>query len=140
MGHGSRTDRVERLFLALILSQALHSIEEYVFRLYDVLAPARWVSGLLGIDRALGFVIANTLLVAFGLWCYFARVRPSHPAGRGWAWFWTILEASNGIIHLGLAAAAGGYFPGAATAPLLIAVSGVLGANLYRRSGPEQLW
>jgi len=132
--------RSRTTFLWLVIAQAAHSVEEYVFRLYDVLAPARWVSGLLGIDRALGFVIANTLLVAFGLWCYFARVRPPHPAGRGWAWFWTILEASNGIIHLGLAAAAGGYFPGAATAPLLIAVSGVLGANLYRRSGPEQLW
>jgi hypothetical protein len=137
MDHGSRAGRVERLFLALILSQGLHSIEEYVFRLYDVLAPARWVSGALGIDRAIGFVIANSLLVAFGLWCYFARVRPSHPAGRGWAWFWTILEGANGITHLALAAAAGGYFPGAATAPLLIATSGLLGASLYRTRGPE---
>ena len=124
--------RVDRLFLALILSQAVHSIEEYVFRLYDVLAPARWVSGLVGIDRAFGFVVANTLLVSFGLWCYLARVRPSHPAGRGWAWFWTILEGANGIAHLALAVAAGGYFPGAATAPLLIGLAGVLAAKLHR--------
>ena len=72
---------VERLFLALILAQALHSIEEYAFRLYDVLAPARWVSDLVGIDRAIGFVFANPLLVSFGLWCYAARVRRDHPAG-----------------------------------------------------------
>jgi hypothetical protein len=30
-------------FLALILAQAAHSVEQYAFRLYDVLAPARYV-------------------------------------------------------------------------------------------------
>jgi hypothetical protein len=30
----------QRLFLTLILAQAAHSIEEYLFRLYDVMAPA----------------------------------------------------------------------------------------------------
>jgi hypothetical protein len=130
---------VSRLFLALILAQALHSVEEYVFRLYDALAPARWVSGLIGIDRAIGFVVANSLLVSFGLWCYLARVRSSHPAGRGWVWFWTILESANGIVHLALVAAAGGYFPGAATAPLLLGVSGWLAAALYRERGDRLL-
>jgi len=33
-------------FLALIVAQAAHSIEEYVFRLFEVLAPARFISGL----------------------------------------------------------------------------------------------
>jgi hypothetical protein len=30
-----------QLFLWLIVAQAAHSVEEYQFRLYDVLAPAR---------------------------------------------------------------------------------------------------
>ena len=34
------------MFLALILAQAGHSIEEYFTQLYDVLAPARFISGL----------------------------------------------------------------------------------------------
>lgn len=134
------TTRTHRLFLALILSQAVHSVEEYFFRLYEVLAPARWLSGVLGFNPAFGFAIANTLLVSFGLWSYLARVRTSHPAGRRWAWFWTVLEGANGIAHLVLAAGARGYFPGAATAPLLLALSAALGMTLSRTAGhPEDV-
>ena len=124
------------LFLGLILSQAAHSVEECWFRLYDVLAPARFISGLVSSNPALGFAIANVVLVLFGFWCYLARVRPGHPSARGWAWFWTVLEATNGVNHLVLALASGGYFPGAATAPLLLGFSLSLGASLVRRSVP----
>jgi len=114
-------------FLLVIAAQATHSIEEYWFRLYDVLAPPRAVSdalgGALGLERATSFALTNTALVLFGLWCYFARVRGGHGAARGFAWFWALLEIANGIGHCGLALAAGGYFPGLATAPLLIAAS-----------------
>jgi hypothetical protein len=65
----------QNLFLCLILSQAAHSIEEYYFRLYDVLAPARLISSLVSSNLAVGFAIANVVLVLFGLWCYLARVR-----------------------------------------------------------------
>ena len=34
------TPRMRTAFLWLIVAQAAHSVEEYVFRLYDVLAPA----------------------------------------------------------------------------------------------------
>ena len=124
--------RARRTFALLIATQAAHSIEEYVFRLFDVLAPARWVSGLFAINPALGFAVANTLLVLFGIWCYVARIRPSHPSAAGFAWFWACLEFGNGVTHLILASLEGGYFPGAATAPLLIAVSTYLGATLAR--------
>ena len=60
----------QRLFLALMLAQAAHSVEEYVFRLYEVFSPARSLSGLISADHAVGFAIANTLLVSFGAWCY----------------------------------------------------------------------
>ncbi len=55
------------LLLCLILSQAGHSVEEYCFRLYDVLAPARFISSLVSSNPAFGFAIANVLLVLFGL-------------------------------------------------------------------------
>ncbi|HVR71821.1 MAG TPA: HXXEE domain-containing protein [Vicinamibacteria bacterium] len=126
-GHLSR-----RLFLALILSQAAHSIEEYVFRLYDVFAPARFVSGLVSGNLAVGFAVVNAAVVLLGLWCYRARIRRPHPSGRSWAWFWTVLEGANGTGHLILAAAEGGYFPGVATAPLLLGFSIALGATLLR--------
>ncbi|HYD37465.1 MAG TPA: hypothetical protein VEA60_07620 [Allosphingosinicella sp.] len=104
--------RLPHIFLALILAQAAHSVEEYVFRLYDVLAPARYVSGLFGLDRQIGFVLVNSALVLFGLWCWQARVRAGRPGWRGLAWSWALLEIANGCAHVALAIAAGGYFPG----------------------------
>jgi hypothetical protein len=123
---------VRTIFLAMILAQAVHSVEEYVFRLYDVLAPARYVSSLFGVDRQIGFVIVNSALVLFGLWCWWARVRPGRGGWRGLAWFWAFLEVANGSAHLALAALAGGYFPGLATAPLLLGLGGWLAWRLSR--------
>ena len=60
--------RCRAAFLALIMAQAAHSIEEGVFRLFDVLAPARFISSLLSSDLAQGFAIANIGLVLFGAW------------------------------------------------------------------------
>ena len=117
-------------FLALILAQAAHSIEEYVFRLFDVFAPARFVSSLVSNDVAVGFALANGGLVLFGLWCYVARVRPGHPSGPVFAWSWTVLEFANGIGHSVLALARGVYFPGVATAPVLLGVSTYLAVKL----------
>lgn len=122
--------RARFLFAALILAQAVHSIEEYWFRLYDALPPARYVSEALGLDRPLGFIVANVALVSFGLWCWLARVRPGHPSARAFAWFWALLEIANGLAHGALAVAAGGYFPGLATAPLLLAIGGALAWRL----------
>jgi hypothetical protein len=126
-----------RLFLCLILSQAAHSLEEYLFRLYDVLAPARFISSLVSSNPALGFALVNVVLVLFGVWCYLWRVRTGHPSGPSWAWFWTILEAVNGAGHLALAVGSRGYFPGAATAPLLLGISLWLGVTLSRGDEPS---
>lgn len=129
-------DRTTRLaFLLLILAQVAHSAEEYLFGLYDVLAPARFASEMLGFERPAGFLLVNGALVLFGLWCWFARVRPQHRSARGFAWFWALLEIANGLGHVALAASAGGYFPGLATAPLLLAFGFGL-AFLLGRSQP----
>jgi len=68
--------------------------------------------------------------VLFGLWCWQARVRPGRPGALGLAWFWALLEIANGCAHLALAAMAGGYFPGLATAPLLLGIGGWLAWTL----------
>lgn len=127
-------DRATRAaFLALIAAQAVHSIEEYWFRLYDRLAPARMVSEALGFDRVLGFALANAVLILFGLWCYSARVRAGHRSWRGFAWFWVLIECANAVAHGALALAAGGYFPGLATAPLLLGLGLLLAWRLAER-------
>ena len=100
------------MFLFLILAQAAHSIEEYVTRLYEVFAPARFVSSLLSNDLAIGFLLFNAGLVMFGLWCWAVPVRSGWHAASGLVWFWTILELGNGIGHSAFALSRGGYFPG----------------------------
>jgi hypothetical protein len=116
----------------LILAQAVHSTEEYLARLYDVFAPARFVSSLVSSDLRRGFLIANLILVAFGLWCCAFPVRSGWRAGRGFAWFWTILELGNGVSHSAFALARRGYFPGVATAPLLLVFAAWLAVLLTR--------
>lgn len=123
---------VHPLFLALIGVQGLHSLEEYFTRLYNVFAPARYVSGLFTTDLRLGFAGFNAALVGFGLWCYVFRIRPNHRPAAGWLWFWVLLELGNGAGHLAFTVIRGSYFPGAGTAPLLVALAGILAYRLTR--------
>jgi hypothetical protein len=124
--------RSRAAFALLILAQAAHSLEEYRYRLFDVFGPARFVAGLFSSNTALGFALGNIGIVLFGVWCYAARVRSAHPSERVYAWFWTCLELANGLGHIALSISRGGYFPGVATAPLLIVASSYLGARLMR--------
>jgi hypothetical protein len=124
----------KRLFLLLIFAQALHSIEEYYFSLWEVLAPARFLSGLVSTDLPFGFAVVNVTIVALGLWTYAWPVRRNSRYAIPLAWFWTILEAANGIGHVMFAIASRSYFPGVYTAPLLLILSGLLAIQLTRRS------
>src|SRR5215469_11132988 len=101
-------NRSQLVFLLLVLAQAAHSVEEYLTKLYAVFAPARFVSSLISNDLAFGFAIANTLLVAFGLWCWAIPVRSGWRSARGLAWFWIILELGNGLSHSFFALLRGG--------------------------------
>jgi hypothetical protein len=115
-----------RTFLVLILVQACHSIEEYVFRLYEVFEPARVISNAISSDAATGFALVNTAIVAFGFWCHFARVRTGSPSATRWILPWILVELANGVMHPTLAVVRGGYFPGTITAPLLLVVAACL--------------
>ena len=126
------------LFVALIAAQAAHSVEEYATGLFDVFAPARFVSNLISDDLSLGFALANMAVVLFGLWCVVARVWPRHPSAPAFAWFWAIVEFGNGFGHSAMALARGGYFPGAATAPALLGLSGWLALRLAANYNRER--
>jgi hypothetical protein len=126
------------MLLALILVQAGHSIEEYSTRLYDVLGPARFVSGLLAEDRRVGFAIFNVSLVAFGLWCFFGPVRHDAPSARALAWFWVVLELLNGLAHTTWSISVRAYRPGVATAPILVTVALVLAWKLLQHSSSSR--
>jgi hypothetical protein len=119
-------------FLLLIISQTLHSIEEYSHSLWDVFAPARFISGVFSDDLSVGFSIVNMSIVAFGFWCYFGPVRHSWTSATVFAWFWVLLELGNSIGHSYLAINQAGYFPGLYTAPLLLILSCNLAFRLVK--------
>ena len=119
-------------FLLLILAQAAHSIEEFVTRLYDVLAPARIISDAISTDRATGFLIANAALVTLGLLCWVFPVCQRWPSARLVAWAWVMVELANGFGHALFALGTGGYFPGVATAPLLLFAAAATAVSLRR--------
>ena len=127
--------RTQKAFLALIVAQAAHSVEEYSFALYEVFPPARFVSSLLSSDLGTGFAVVNGLIVAFGAWCYLYPVRSRWTSARVLAWLWVAIELANGAGHLVLALQARGYFPGAVTAPILLLLAIGLAAQLLRDRG-----
>ena len=126
--------RLQAAFGALILGQFTHSAEEYAGRLWESFPPARFVSGLLSADLERGFVLANLVLLAFGLWCWMIPIRRQWPAGVPLAWAWVALEAVNGIGHTLWTLRQGGYTPGVGTAPLLLVLSVYLGRELRQIS------
>lgn len=119
-------------FLALIVVQAVHSFEEYFFGLYEVFAPAHFVSGLVSKDLSTGFAMLNLVVVGFGAWCYVCRVRPGRASAYGWIWVWILIELGNGVVHTTMAVFRGAYFPGVVTAPLLFALALLLARQLLR--------
>ena len=112
--------RFEASFLALVGTQAAHSVEEYIGRLYDVFPPARFVSGLISENLERGFVIFNVGLVAFGIWCFLWPVRKHWLAAVPLAWLWVGIELVNGVGHPLWSLRELRYTPGVATAPVLL--------------------
>ena len=130
------TRGAQATFGALVLAQAAHSVEEYLGRLYEVFPPARFVSGLLSQDRERGFLIFNVVLVAFGVWCVLGPVRRGSSWGVPLGWLWVAIELVNGIGHPLWSLGRGGYTPGVATAPLLLALALYLAWQLPRQVRP----
>src|SRR5262249_4233927 len=110
-------------FLVLVIAQATHSVEEYLFRLYEVFPPARFVSGLISTDLRTGFIAFNVAFVTFGFWCYAIPVRKGMPAALLLMWFWVVVEILNGIGHPVISIMERSYIPGTATAPVLLIIA-----------------
>ena len=131
--------RSKVLFLLLVIAQAAHSVEEYVTRLFEVFAPARFVSGLVSEDLALGFVVINAAFIGVGAWCYVGPVRAGGVAGRIAAAVWVAIELANSLGHATIAALSGAYFSGLLTAVLLMVLAVCLAFSLLadrRRAEP----
>ena len=126
------TAKIRRSFLFLAILQTIHSFEEYVFNLWDYLAPARILSALVSDNLSLGFAVINLAVVALIFWSYIFSIRKAGPHAPGVVWFWAILESLNGIGHIGFGISSDGYFPGLYTAPFLLFVGVFLLLQLTR--------
>ena len=113
-------ENFKRNFLFLAMTQALHSLEEYGFELWEHLTPARFLSGVVSEDLPFGFAVINAVIVALIFLSYTTLTRNSAPTASKIAWFWAILETLNGAGHLWFGFSTGGYFPGLYTAPFLL--------------------
>ena len=129
--------RFQLTFGALVLTQAAHSIEEYVGHLWESFPPARFLTSLVSSDLERGFVLLNVSLLAFGVWCFLWPVRRGWPVTVALAWLWAVVEIVNGIGHPLWSLREGGYTPGLATAPVLLVLAVYLAYQLRRANAPS---
>ncbi|MEX2273365.1 MAG: hypothetical protein WD690_17985 [Vicinamibacterales bacterium] len=135
--HNLRVTRKQRLFGLVVLAQAAHSTEEYLFRLWETLPPARLISSLIDSDLERGFVIFNLAVFVFGVWTFFWPVRRNWPAARAIMWGWAIVEIANGFVHPFWSLRQGMYTAGTVTAPIVGILGFLLARELLRtRSNP----
>ena len=107
--------------------QAMHFAEEAATGFHERLGP---VFGLP--EMRFSFFMAFNL-IWLGIWIVsIPGVRSAHTGAFFAAWFLAIAGMFNGIGHPLLAAAAGGYFPGLVTSPLIACASIWLWLRLRR--------
>jgi len=116
-------------FLLIALTQALHSIEEYAGKLWEVYPPATFLCRLVSSNLETGFIIINVGLFIVLMSIWFASKKYQV---KGLFWFWTIMEFINGVGHSVWAVAEWSYEPGLITAPVLIFLALRLSVQLSR--------
>lgn len=127
--HLSMPHHLRLTFLLIALTQALHSIEEYLGKLWDVFPPATFLCGLVSSNLKTGFIIINVGLFVVLMVIWFVSKTYSV---RGLFWFWIIMEIINGVGHSVWAVTEGSYEPGLITAPILIFLAFWLARLLVR--------
>ena len=124
--------RTRLTFGALVGVQALHSIEEYVGRLWESFPPARFLAGLVSPDREIGFLVINIGLVAFGVWCWLVPVRRQWRSAEPLMVVWILMQCINGVGHPIWSLVQRSYTPGVITAPLLLVLAVALAVQLAK--------
>ena len=115
--------RIKISFLLLVLTQGLHSVEEYIGRLWVVYPPAKFLCRLVSKNLKTGFLIINIGFFIFGLLCWLFTIRRNQLYAQGLIWFWIVMEIINVIGHVSWAISERAYVPGVATAPVLLVVA-----------------
>ena len=122
--------KIKILFLLLVLTQGLHSFEEYIGKLWESFPPAKFLSNIVFEDHEKGFLIINIGIFMFGIWCWFFPVLRNYSYACVLLWIWVVIEIINGLGHSFWALYEREYIPGVATAPVLLIISVYLSRQL----------
>ncbi len=116
----SLNKRIQFAYLAILLIQILHSVEEFATRMFDVFPPALIIDHYSpGLSQAI-FVTFNSSLIVVMLIAFFYWVKPRR---RGWRLIvamWVVGEAYNAVGHSLWSIWTRSYTPGLLTALALI--------------------
>ena len=124
--------KIRQGFLVLIAVQTLHSVEEFIFKFYEVFPPMRLLYRDAPSLAGPAFIIANVVLVMVGLICLLRWVRPARRGARVVVWAWVGGEAFNVIAHCAWAIHVRGYNPGMMTVFWFVPVVAYLSYLLRR--------
>lgn len=114
--------KIRVTFSALIILQAIHSAEEYIFGFYERFPPMKALYESAPQLAKPAFALSNCLLVLIGFFSFYYWVRPARKGVRTVVWVWIIAESFNVIAHLLWALSIGGYNPGLVTGIMFVPV------------------
>lgn len=114
--------RIKAVFLVLVILQALHSVEEYTGKLWEVFAPARLMSGLASANYEKGFIIINSGFFAFGIVSWLLTVK-KYIISRFFIWWWIIIELINGEGYPLVSLFRNSYVPGLISSFFILATA-----------------
>jgi len=115
-------NRIKIAFLTMISLQAVHSIEEYIFKFYEVFPPMQFIYRDAPDLAKSGFVTFNLLLFLFGIICFFYWVQPARKGARVVIWVWIAIQLATIASHAIWVMSVGDYHPGLATVPLFVPI------------------
>jgi hypothetical protein len=109
-------------FLVLVILQAIHSAEEFIFKFYDRFPPMRFLYQNVPHLAKPAFAISNALLILVGLVCFYYWVQAGRRGATVVVWIWIIMESLNVVAHIVWAVSIGWYNPGLLTGLLFVPV------------------
>lgn len=107
-------------FLIMIVVQAVHAIEEFLFHFWDVFPPMRAVYGGTPGPGERVFIAFHALLIGIGLWSYRRWVRAGGASARTVVRWGIIVQSFTVLLHAAWFLTELRYQPGLATTPLFV--------------------
>jgi hypothetical protein len=126
------SNKITSAFLLLIVVQALHSAEEFIFKFYEAFPPMAFLYRNVPHLARPAFIVFNALLLITALICLLCWVRPARRGARTVVWVWIGAEAFNAIAHSAWAILIRAYNPGLVTALGFVPVVAYLSYLLRR--------